>query len=376
MKKLLAFTLTVLMLLPLIACGNKEESADSSVVYVMTQASYYTKDGICWKQYNYTYDAAAQNLGVEVKMAEQKKEYNSVLDCYVYSYDGDSPMRVYATVQREYDEHGNVTVHSDPKYALTAINGSYAWNYSGIKPEDYEFTYANSTVSSAPTCFEYDKAGNITRIYAKTEEYEQDLFLFEYDKNGRLTKEIIAQITGDVFEKNYAYENGRLTSVQTRVGQYIGMDSDQWDDNLQVQFTWKLEYVGNLLSSITCYDRNDVKREVRRFSYDSKGNLAKTEATYSYDNDQVTETKTYTCDAHGNVVKAVSDDGSWVEYTYKAMEVTNQQAVNYRRRMGFDNGDYYHTGSVFMSIRYDYAYCHLIPNPLCDLSYLLELRSN
>ncbi len=366
MKKLLVLTLALLMLLPLVGCKKEENTADDGALYVMTRAAYYDEDGICTRRFDYTYDNAAQMLEMNVYLIEYSQKYDPALDCYVHSYDANSPLNLRGTVQREYDEKGNLTVYRDPKSMFPGINGTYAWDYKNGRPESFTITYQNANTSLEPVCFEYDKSGNIIRIYSQREYGDVDYALYEYDKAGRLTQEISATRDGSVVEKIYTYENSCLSSVQLSRGScYWSNGSAHWADNLSVIRTYKFRYDSN---------KNLTELEY----YDADGNCVETAKYYYDDNGYPTKMKSggetqmvFTCDEHGNITKIEYADGTSVEYEYKAMKVTGQQAAYYRRRLGIDNRSYDAT-SVHTNVNYDVAYYILIPNPLFDLPYFLQ----
>ena len=366
MKKLIALTLALLLLLAMAGCQKDEKSADNGALYVMTRESYYDEDGICWKRLDYTYDDAAQMLEMNVYLIERQQILDPEWNYYVDYYDANSPLNLYGTVQREYDENGNITAYSNPEFIWFGLNGIYDWSYENGRPEGYTFTYENVDTSLVQACFEYDKSGNIVRIYNIRDNDERDAVLYEYDKAGRLTREITASKDGFVCEKTYTYENGCLSSVQLRMGTcFYGDGSAHWADNLSVSCTYKFRYDGKKnLTEVEYYDAESDCVETAKCYYDANG----------YPTEVQTDGETqavFTCDEHGNITKIEYADGTFVEYEYKAMKVTAQQAAYYRRRLGIDNRSD-HVNSVLMNINYDVAFYYLIPNPLFDLPYFLQ----
>lgn len=216
--------------------------------------------------------------------------------------------------------------------------------------------------------------GKITSKYMEGLGISEESAIFEYDQQDRLTRDFsyVYQNSHRFFcESRFTYEGDHLVGVVYRTA-WQGPDnlrSAAWENCLEVSTSWELKYSGDQLTELIGSGRYGHVFVRREYTYDDKGYPAEMKTTFTYeDGTETTNTERYTCDEHGNILQVLHDDGSREEYTYQAMNVTQQQIVNYRRRASFvkqRNRD----GQIILRDIEEIWYYHLIPNPLHDMPY-------
>ena len=347
-------------------------SSGSETVYVRTQTSYYDTKGICYKRIDYAYDDRAQLLSETYYEIEWISEYDPVMDLYISSYNADCPLvhNEAQSAQYDYDEQGNCTLIQQFRGNMS---GTYEWEYDDGVPQAFRWRplYDENLYNDYSVNY---SGKNITSFSYEYWETERKNGWLEYDEEGRLIREFSKSITGNAIEKLYRYEDDLVVEVELRSGGgYYGLDDDAWEDMLSTNYTHQLEYDrdGNIIR-MTTRDGNGLQCEERRIYYDRNGYPTGMKTTYTVDGRNATEHTVYTCDENGNIVKIQYNDGSYVEYAYEEHEVTQRQALNYRRRLGLTgyNEYIYYMGSPLRSVDYLIGYYYLIPNPLFDFRYL------
>ena len=372
MKKIFALLLATVMLLGLCACGKKETSGGKNreIVFVQTRESHYDADGICVGRYEYAYDEFAQLLKREYYEIQYTVVYDAVMDIYVATYDADSPLELTATELREYNQQGYCTLYEDQNMLFHGGQFTLEWDYKDGSPKSCAMMYGQ--LAGADYYFSYDKAGNIESVYYNAgDAWRRDIVIFEYDKKDRLAREFTRTVDGSATEKTYFYDGNKLSRIVLRTG--FGMEelnSARWEEILAEKYTWEFTYGSKgRLVALTCYDDMGQKTQARKYTYDGNGYPSEMQTTSYVNGEEYTEKTVYTCDSDGNIIKILNEDGSYVEYTYEAREVSKEQEIWFHRRQGMDYSTAKYA-SVFFKVNWAVWYYNLIPNPLFDLPYL------
>ncbi len=370
MKRIYALFLTILLLV-LSGCGGKTAAKNDGRLYVMTSQSKYDANGVCISRRDHTYDSSAQLLKSEYRRPQFEKIYDEELDIYVYAYDKDSPLELSGKVTYTYDEAGNYTSVDDPNMVGNTGSYDYSWIYQNGLPESYT---PSTMLGSFDSLRLRNDGRNITAYFTQSGDWR----LWDYDEMNRLIRERSRDKTGQFIDTQYKYDGQRLTEVLWRQGYSTPTDlaTVDWDAITRESYRWTLEYdrSGNLVE-LARYDGQNELAQVRKFTYNSKGFPTGLVCTDYAGGDKSVSRITYTCDSHGNITKVTYPDGTWEEYTYKAMKVTPSQAQLYRQRLGisFKNVE---LGSPLMGIHWELPYYSMIPNPWFQLPHLQMLMSD
>ena len=303
MKKLLAFTLTLLMLLSLFGC-SKEEAQEEKIVtiYVVTEQKTYS-NGELTSTANVEYDDQGRP---------------TVWD-YVWT-DGSL-----CKTELTYDQAGNV---------ISAWNTYFFANRNGMERlQNMDLTYTNGLltgmrVNENGKCvnelkLSYNSKGQLVLVeYPLTEASKGGPLWqsFEYDKYGRLTQETwcrsmpsglgSAQELYSVSRNCYIYDaKGRLTEQYLCSGQGMFPVSPKNVEEMELAVSPSSHYF---------------------FHYDKTGKLAyvgaSEEDVYSGGSAEIYSDPDYIFDANGNLIRNHTGEGSWVEYTYQAIQVSESDA--------------------------------------------------
>lgn len=332
-------------------CSADKEEGN---LYVVKQKSYYNADGVCYKQENYSYDSNAQ-----------------LLENQIHTTDAEDQLKLYGTETYTYDENGNFLTVCDVYGQATWLDSQFAWTYENGQMTGCQMI--DRTGKKTNPLFTYTD-GNITSEYWETFGKSEESAIFEYDQQGRLTREFSYVLQNNhrfYCESRFTYEGDHLVGVVYRTAMEGPGDlrSAAWEKCLEVSTSWELKYSGDQLIELIGSDRYGRVFMRREYAYDDKGYPAEMKTTFTNeDGTENASTERYTCDEHGNILQVLHDDGSREEYTYQAMNVTPQQIVNYHRRASFvkqRNRD----GLIILKDTEDIWYYHLIPNPLHDMPY-------
>lgn len=303
MKKLLAFTLTLLMLLSLFGC-SKEEAQEEKIVtiYVVTEQKNYF-NGELTSTANFEYDGQGR------------------LTVWGYVRTGGSSCKTELT----YDQAGNVTAARD----------TYLFNNGDeiATLQNMDLTYTNGLltgmrVNKNGQCvnelkLSYNSKGQLVLVEYPLAEAAKGGPLwqsFEYDKYGRLTQETrcisMSAGPGSAQELYYVSRNcyiydaqGRLTEQYLCSGQRLAPVSPKNVEEMELAVIPSSHYF---------------------FHYDKAGKLAyvgaSEEDVYSGGSAEIYSDPDYIFDANGNLIRVHSGEGSWVEYTYQAIQVSESDA--------------------------------------------------
>lgn len=293
MKKLLAMLLILCTALPMAACGGDSSfvvsAGESVTLYLLVSQTHYNAEGTNWKTIEYTYNEKGLILSEEWDMRSENV-WNDALETYVSTQmpcDGIAD----TTYSYTYDKFGNVTQYTRSYYDGSSQTAAYAHSYNG-----------DGTIAS-------------TNL-----------------ETGDGTKSVYT----------YTYDDGKLVNVQ-----WENLDPDA-SANFSA-FSWDCAYGrdGNLIS-VECSSANvngvyflynsDGKLQTyangseTAYTYDADGRkLTAGKLRYTYDDGVLTgitgSTMVYTCDANGNIIRGEAENGARVEYTYRSMTLSPQEAA-------------------------------------------------
>lgn len=376
MKKVFAFLLATMLLLSLCACGNKKnnsEEENTETVYLLTGRTEYSAEGEILSSIRFQYNGSG--LMTELSWDNSDSAASESTESWFE--------RSYI-----YDEQGSITTI---KYS----------NYGGMQEEKvvYRCSYDDNGYLTRYSIKDWQRIslGEFTLSYSDgklskvtdTTGQQYPAFQCEYDSQGHLVKDVYFGGGSAAEISTYSYEDDYLTSII---------------------YSTEMVYVNEQgeLATYSSYGPQDSR--IHRFAYDGDGHLIQwavtdisypigatggveeivLQRTYSYDANgyPVTmETITYsdgqpsgdtvscTCDEHGNIVKAVRSDGSYVEFTYEARQITAQQKENHKRQLALEYGFWLHTyDAVPMgadgAMRYFYIWRQHTSNPMFAMTYL------
>lgn len=353
MKKLFAFALVLLLLLSMAAC----KSAGNSIVtvYVVTEQRDY-KNGELVNTATFEYDEHGRPTVVGFKKADGSGLKSEL----------------------KYDKHGNL---------IQQINSTI---YGGDQPDmvqqsDWDMTYTGDL---------------LTRVQRQQDGYGLD---FQYDKNGRLVllqyPELKEGMDGSIWQ-NYEYDNEDRLIRETRC-KYQGQEF------IYSRVSYFYDDAGRLIEQYFSSAASDTQAAPEEmdtlsfeispyehyfFYYDGEGNFAYVgdgaEDTYDGGKADIYSDEKYVFDENGNLIQVIGSRGlgetepSRTEYTYKAMELTQSDAVMHKRLIhGISNFTLGYTANNTMdplfwamcpSTLYQYKLCvgtfyYLIPYPQFEL---------
>ena len=280
---------------------------------------------------------------------------------------------LYPWYEVKYDEFGNITQWNNCQsggYSSTSYQ--YTYDESGRIVECRE---NDNGEQAAIWDFTWDDRGNLVQVmrtgdlsYGYTPYPRGD---FEYDRKGRLVCEYLAygEYYGpdgvpqelSVYRFEYSYDIlGNVESVMCTVSEKMTVTPAEIDPkNLEYELVDSCKFNRNLsgqLISCECLNPNLDTPFIFPYTYDENGNL-----DLSMHGDEVRWNE------HGNVLYCRWNGSSVREIEYEEVELTAEQAENYRRWESLLNLDYKRNLDPVddSPIRHgDIFYYHLIPNPI------------
>ena len=276
-------------------------------IYVVTEQKNYTKNEL-ESTASFQYDAHGRPTTVGFAMAD-----GSGRKCEI-----------------AYDEAGNMVWHQKTRTYTDGEESVQEWNWN--------LTYTDGLLTKAERPkddgtaytlhFRHDDAGRLVLVEYPEPEKGASGYIWQnyvYDENGRLTSETrcIFYAVG-LFGAHgyyqcsrvcYMYdENGKLTE------QYFC--SAQSDDEIAPEELDELDFRVSPFEHFFFY-------------YDEEGKLAYVgdgaDDTYSGGSATIYSDENYTFDENGNLVRVQIDSHSWVEYTYKAIEINESDVIMHKR---------------------------------------------
>lgn len=330
-------------------------------VYVLTRETEYNADGLLLGEYSYEYDEFARLTSVQYdyRMGRYEKtavgEYMGIqIESSVYVVDETCEIMTAYTEEFEYDDHGNLAENTvDDRIGM----GKYPYEYDYRYTKDGHIRKFSRELANVdlvlPSEYEVDcdENGNITRVTLVGDSYNFVIGEYEYDREDRLVREIAYNKTNIAIRYDYSYEKDKIVGFERYVAN--GRAGDELDFNLNLEA--EMEYGKHGLTKLSFYDPEGKLIRECSYSYDSKGNLEE----MFYDDEAVCS-----YDKHGNIIRAETEDGCYIEYEYEKMRVSKQDAELYRRRSCMENWEYL---SEYRGYDVPLAYYCLIPIPVVDL---------
>lgn len=353
MRKWLAITLVLCMLLPLTGCDGLFEKEEKVTLYVVTEQKNYTKESLSSVS-TFEYDDHGRPTVVQFERSDETTYRSELI----------------------YDEHGNCTRET---YSFR-LSGGNEWS---TYVYDYSLTYTDGRITHCDRFgneeliggmdLQYDSNGYLVLVdYDDT--YVQHSYIcwqsFAYDSAGRLIREMICRrLPGGLGETdNYVYsytqveysydDNGNLSTCSVTGADSTGLVEPDQTDSLDFQ------HAGERFAFAT--DRDGYLMWVG------------SEPNPDYPNGQFSvmenlEKESFVFDEHGNLVKSVGS-----EFSYQAMELSESDAQMAKRLMhGIASGLnaysyfacmdplYIHTGALRLYTAYTYfPFYYLIPYPM------------
>lgn len=341
-KKYLRILAAAMALLPVLAgCGSEEEKpentqpaalqevADKQTIYVRSAARTYSGAGEVVELKTWEYNDRGMMLSYEMDAGTAEPVWDEQLMTYVINEDSvwtpiDGAADSYQ--KYEYDAQGNMS-RLQYKWSADMAEQVYEclWEYEdGLPLSMVSQDVSNGEMADTKYEFTHDEAGNLTHIaYFKTTGEKHYAYKMAYDDQGRMTRLIKCQMEYDViydftyneqgFVAEYCYCTNAPNSGDTEDVTGIKAE-DSWpqvynpiytqDGQLQSLHGVDYQYEdGKLVAQIA----GDLKWE---FRYDGTTPV------------DLSGERTY--DENGCLVKVINQDGTYTEYEYKKLSLSEK----------------------------------------------------
>lgn len=368
MKKLIVTLLALSVGLSLTACKKETQQEKEKIenehkkgtvtVYLLTEELYYSTSGdLMWSK-RYTYDHRGLLTSMEQDSMGYTQIWNEETEVFEYANapcDGIVDKRGIATYDEQgyliYSEYGT---KQDETGALIMNPGTrYTYQYDARnRPISYsgEYTASHGAVLNL-TGYQiiYDNEGRLSKLQVPDENEPTDFVRVEYDNKGRLSSYFIDQKETNYLQ-TYTYDGDFLVGVE----RLRGIDEPTQPVN-RMEYTY--DEHGNFLT---------------KTEYDSYGSqTARREYHHTYESNRLTQTltdvRTIYYDANGNISRIVYEDRSYQTYSYKAIELTPQQAQRVQMQWDYEQIDSIQWTQLSMPIEFnDCLLYRLLPNPMSD----------
>lgn len=273
--------------------GSAPPKKDTFTLVMLTEKRYYDRSGKLFATNTYTYD----DRGLLLSYEETDHREARITNATYYTY----------------NEHGHLTSSTQEfdQGPPRIIEHTYSYNDDGAI-----VSYSSCVVGEAPTpteYLEYDEQGRFQKsMIDDGNGGRRDFVICSYGSNSKLAKIDVYPYDASLNDISKPYmiyqfsydERGNLTSYRTTVERYTTTHKYEYDDDgnlIREEDKWEYIYIDGILCGLKFVDRTDSKRF-------------------------------YTLDNTGRVTKLERNDGSWIEYRYKTMELTRQQTQMSRRR--------------------------------------------
>lgn len=405
MKKLTAALAALCLSVSLFGCGGKggdhssisdspSESPEESVtLYLLSCATDYFADGSQgFSKTTYTYTEAGLPLTVQEDRGEVEALWDEELEVYIYrqtAYDG----TVDASQTYTYDQSGQLTAQTFLPTEEQEDDAGWSYTYQYNADGRIEGCTAQSDTGTAHMYYRYNEAGRL-----QTVEYSEDggetqstKAAFLYDEAGRL---IQSRGYGEDSTWEYCYrygENGELTLMTYSFSESAGLDAItlhrttefSYDEDGRLISRKQYDGNGDPIASVLC-DYNATGKLISVCYFQVDGNLddpftfeydasGQTICVWTHKDDTTTE---LIYDENGNLIRRTNPDGSYTEYEYQTIQVTQAQADKARQAAYLLGGaDADGELSPLLSYRADSVYCILLPLPQVSLHQTDLLRN-
>lgn len=299
MKKLLALTLSFMMLACLFACNSDEQTEPNAI---LESAQQLIDEGKYKEAYVLLYENKGDDAVKEmlehfvVKPAEEKIKYYDI-----YNY----------ITETEYNEYGDEI----------SIIGQYDYTYK----YKYDYTYnSNGTI-------------RIKKEYLDGGDEPYEITQYTYDDNSNLVEKLINSCTSNDTKK-YLYEYNSNNDIVKETYTFVS--------NAEVisRYVYTYSYNDNnvLAKKVT---EDYVREETKEEFYNEDGNVIKAVETDSQDN---VDTYEYTYNENGDIIKEIytylpfneEPIESVTEYDYKYDEKGNITEYTENKKSGIDTYKY------------------------------------
>lgn len=300
MKKRIIMLLLLALTVSLFGCGTQPEATvppldENRTVqhYLLTGATYYGSDGTTVRSYAFDYDEHGRMINESLNFVvlpelsyEKTYGYNAYGRLNSVDYAEESPWaHTYYTY--EYTDGGLVAAYDgeDKVYRFT-------YDAEGRMVEMNMEHKTNPSVKENATC-EYDKNGRLSKVSHNTHSETWVDYSLSYDDQGRVIR----------------YEDGSTSS----------------------NYVYEYDEEGRLIRMYNEGYRNWENHDTDwNCTYDENGKLTAIDAP-----ELVYSEPEYFIDQNGNIEKICWDDGTWVEFAYKATEISAEQAETMPAYVGF-----------------------------------------
>ncbi|MCX6811343.1 MAG: hypothetical protein NT039_01460, partial [Candidatus Berkelbacteria bacterium] len=287
--------------------SSDSASADSNYVY--DKNGNPTKIAASSDTTNITYDK--NNAPLTVK--------NSISEDSTYNYDKDGNLVAAQSTVKDYNLGYDSRDYLTQLATQTKISSGTGTSYSSG-----QLTMSSSGISEI-TNYEYDAAGNITKIIKPN----SDVTLYAYDSSGRLINAKNQNKNGLIYssydlEYDANYNITKITRADGKINSYQYDAKNQLTGENGTVYTY--DVAGNRTSisgdknANYIYDETDGNKLLRieyaggrttAFAYDANGNIIEK-------NDSQFGITTYQYDAEDYFTKAILPSGKTIEYIYDA----------------------------------------------------------
>ena len=305
MKRIFALMFALCILLSLAACKDSGSGSEEKVtIYVVTEQKIY-RNGELTVTAAFEYDDHGRPTVMGFELADGSGRKSELT----------------------YDEYGNLIGDTRTYlYADNSENHSQQINWNLTYTEGL-LTRAERNLDGYTFTFSYNKKRQLVLVeYSQPEEGMGPSFWqsYDYDADGKLIRETRCGIQGgEYIYSRYCYfydEQGRFIEQY-----YCSAVSDtRLDPDALDQLDFKVSPVEHFF-----------------LYYDEEGKLAYVgngpEDTYPGGSAAIYSDEQYTFDENGNLVRVDQGKGfgnsgsSWIEYTYKAIEVSKSDAIMHKR---------------------------------------------
>lgn len=319
--------------------GNKTKETYGNGAY---QTFSYDKKNRLIKAESYEAPGPAESAGSRTLMTKYSYDiHDQVIEMADYEVSGNTET-AYRYTEYTYDSRGRMTGYAQ-------LDQSSQPSADEIKANQITYTYnadGNLEKVSYPTkkngmtglSYIYDANGWLSEIKAQTGSAQETIRTYVYDAYGKVTqiKDIrdIASGGSKAVQKDYTYDQF------DRVTKMTGKDLETGKE--MESYTYAYDKNSNIVkkTEINRYSSKKAVNETKDYTYDAFGRLIKTVTTDHADGDQK-KTVTYTYDNAGN--RLSEDDGNEkTTYAYNGLDqiktatVEKGQAVDSVRQYSYD----------------------------------------
>ena len=366
MKRTTAMALALLLMSGLLGCAPKESDAPGPVdngpelttIDVLVCQRSYKADGTKGTyMIEYTYDTAGRLLTEEHDRGEEVEYWDKELGVLAYRslpYDG----TIDTLIQYGHDERGSltsytVTIDGDPQDAA-APGLTFDYDDQG-HPQQLRYDVI-ATGEKRTRSYRYDDQGHLIQV----DEGADCLTDIAYDEAGQLTC-VCYHYPEQIRRVCYAYDQeGRLSEMRSSTAP----GGVQHSDGIEFQLESTVEFAydkngdlasrktygadGYLLCAVICSYLEPGKLDSICY-FASDGNLEDS-FRYTYENGQTKcvwshsggdAEATYLellYDEDGDLLRRTEDNGDYIEYEYRTLQVTPEEAELFRRTSALRTG--------------------------------------